>query len=412
MNILFLGGLYTHDDEKDIVKKSLNMPNFAADVHQWNIINGIDNINNIPINILNADFVGSYPYEYRDLYIRKKQWSHTEGASDYSIGFLNIFVIKHIIKIISMTIKSVEWVIKTHSSNPVLIIYSMHNPFLVAGAITKKIFKKVTVCLIVPDLPLFFISNAGRGAVYRLLKKIDCWVMDYLIKKFDCYVLLTKQMTEKLNVQNKPYVVVEGISNNKYKKYKLNDTDDNIITITYTGKIDIEFGIKSLLDAFLLIKDNNYRLVICGNGNGEKLVKEYTLKDSRIDWRGSIARSEALEIQSNSTVLVNPRSAKEEFTKYSFPSKTIEYMLSGRPVIMNKLEGIPEDYFEYINWFDGEDPESMAKTITRICSTNKRELDTMGNKARDFIIKYKNETMQAKKVMNMIYELHEENKKH
>lgn len=408
MNILFLGGLYTHDDEESIVKKSLNMPNFAANVHQWNIINGIDEINDIPTNILNADFVGSYPNEYKDIYIRKKHWSHKDGANDYSIGFLNIFIINHIIKIIAMTIKSIEWVIKTDNSNPVLIIYSMHNPFLFAGAITKMIFKKVTLCLIIPDLPTFFISNAGRGFIYRFFKKIDCWFMEHLIKKFDCFVLLTNQMKDKLKIQNKPYIVIEGIANEQHMRYK-NNAVSNAITITYTGKIDIEFGIKRLLDAFLLIKEDNYKLIICGNGNGDKIVKEYALKDSRIDWRGSLTRSEVLEIQANSTVLVNPRSAEEEFTKYSFPSKTIEYMLSGRPVIMNKLEGIPEEYYEYINWFDGEDPESMVKTIMRLCSYDKQNLDIIGEKARDFILECKNETIQAKKMINMIKKLIDEN---
>lgn len=409
MNILFLGGLYTHDDEDNIIKKSLNMPNFAANVHQWNIINGIDNINGRPIDILNADFVGSYPNEYKDIYIRKKKWSHKEGANDYSIGFLNIFLIKHIIKIISMTINSIKWVIKEDNRKPILIIYSMHNPFLFAGYITKMIFKKVTLCLIVPDLPTFFINNAGRGVIYRFFKKIDCCFMDFLINKYDCFVLLTKQMKDKLNIQNKPYVVIEGIASEQNMSYKNNETNSNDITITYTGKTDIEFGIKELLDAFQLINEDNYKLIICGNGNGDKIVKEYSLRDNRIDWRGSLTRSEVLKIQANSTILVNPRSAVEEFTKYSFPSKTIEYMLSGRPVIMNKLEGIPEEYNEYLNWFDSEDPESMAKSIIRLCNHDKQKLDIMGERAKDFILDNKNETVQAKKMLKMINKLINEN---
>ena len=38
---------------------------------------------------------------------------------------------------------------------------------------------------------------------------------------------------------------------------------------------------------------------------------------------------------------VNPRQNNEEFTKYSFPSKTMEYLASGVPVVAYKLDGIP-----------------------------------------------------------------------
>ena len=45
---------------------------------------------------------------------------------------------------------------------------------------------------------------------------------------------------------------------------------------------------------------------------------------------------------------MNPRSADAEYTKYSFPSKTIEYLATGVPVVMNRLPGIPEEYEYFV----------------------------------------------------------------
>ena len=63
----------------------------------------------------------------------------------------------------------------------------------------------------------------------------------------------------------------------------------------------------------------------------------------RIEFLGMLPRTDVLELQSKATILVNPRQPVGDFTKYSFPSKTIEYMASGTPLLMYKLPGIPEE---------------------------------------------------------------------
>lgn len=44
-----------------------------------------------------------------------------------------------------------------------------------------------------------------------------------------------------------------------------------------------------------------------------------------------VPNSGVLKAQSESEILVNPRNDNNEFTKYSFPSKVIEYLGSGTP---------------------------------------------------------------------------------
>lgn len=47
-------------------------------------------------------------------------------------------------------------------------------------------------------------------------------------------------------------------------------------------------------------------------------------------------------ISKNADVLVNPRQNDDEYTKYSFPSKNIEYLMTGNAVMAYMLDGIPE----------------------------------------------------------------------
>src|SRR5690606_28854588 len=97
-------------------------------------------------------------------------------------------------------------------------------------------------------------------------------------------------------------------------------------TILYTGTLAKRYGIVHLLEAFALIKDQDYRLWICGDGDARDEVNEKVRMDPRITYFSQISRERVLKFQKKATVLVNPRKSEGEFTKYSFPSKTMEYL--------------------------------------------------------------------------------------
>jgi glycosyltransferase involved in cell wall biosynthesis len=105
------------------------------------------------------------------------------------------------------------------------------------------------------------------------------------------------------------------------------------------------------------------------------------------------------------TLLVNPRSTKEEFTKYSFPSKTIEYMLSGTPVLTTRLQGIPEEYFKYVFSAEDNDVSLLTDAINNALSHTDAELAQMGLGAREYIVKNKNSVAQAKRILEFIKEV-------
>ena len=69
----------------------------------------------------------------------------------------------------------------------------------------------------------------------------------------------------------------------------------------------------------------------------KKQLYDYTQQDKRIHFGGVIPLSEVIEKEIQATILINPRPVDQEFTKYSFPSKIMEYMSSGTPVLTTKL---------------------------------------------------------------------------
>ena len=117
---------------------------------------------------------------------------------------------------------------------------------------------------------------------------------------------------------------------------------------------------------------------------------------------GYVPKKTINELQQKATILVNPRQNNDEFTKYSFPSKTMEYMLSGKPVVMYKLDGIPDEYDNYLTYVNGNDATSFADTMTKICDLTDTEREKIGNAAREYVKEKKNSVAQTKKIIDLM----------
>ena len=81
---------------------------------------------------------------------------------------------------------------------------------------------------------------------------------------------------------------------------------------------------------------------------------------------GCVTPDKVVEYEKRALLLVNPRPTNETFSKFSFPSKTMEYLLSGTAVVSTKLPGIPEEYFDYMFSFDSDDRDSIFDKLNEL----------------------------------------------
>ena len=132
------------------------------------------------------------------------------------------------------------------------------------------------------------------------------------------------------------------------------------------------------------------------------MITEAAEKDPRIIYKGMLPREEVLFLQQQSTVLINPRKPNGGITKYSFPSKTVEYLSSGTPMIGYKLEGIPEEYFNYYYTIDSLSEEDLVHTLDAVLSLPQDELDKKAHSAYKFIMENKTAEKQVKKIIDFI----------
>jgi glycosyltransferase involved in cell wall biosynthesis len=288
---------------------------------------------------------------------------------------------------------------KANNSPKTLLVYTASLQFMKAVHDIKKHYPNLTVCVIVADLPDMAGLSSKHGFFSKLIKKITASSYK-MIDPVDGFVLLTKHMADYMKIKQ-PYCVMEGISTQKGEYQKIMAESDDIKRILYSGTLHKCFGVLNLVNAFKLIQDENYRLILCGIGDAESEIQAATVEDKRICYLGQISRSEVLRLQTQSTVVVNPRQNIEKFTKYSFPSKNLEYLSSGVPLVAYKLDGIPDEYDKYIFYVENNSIEALRNKLIEVCS--KSEIDrNIYSKAVRLFVEEKNEINQTKKIVELL----------
>lgn len=396
MNILLLCGLFPPEIQKRILEDSIGVVQNAANVLQFAIARGLYSYSK-QLKIVSLPYIGNYPKYYRRPYFRGRAFSYKYGSNDICLSFNTIPFLTLIERYFKAWKKIDEWSSKQDEESW-LIIYAMYYPFIKAAIDNKKKHCKLKVCLVIPDLPLYMSEN--RNILYRLFKKIEMNFINKMICKIDAFVVFSDYMIDALNIIQKPCVRIEGIYCETDSSEVIRNDDENIIL--YAGTVDYRYGIGFLLESFMNIKSNAYRLLICGEGNARKLIEEYTLRDKRITYLGQLSREKTILLQKKATILINPRKPEHDYTKYSFPSKILEYLASGTPTIMYRLMGIPEEYFKYVFIPKDETIESLSELIVDISKMDKKFLEEHGKKSREFVLEEKNATKQCEKIYSLL----------
>ena len=320
---------------------------------------------------------------------------HPQYKDTMMVGTIAIPFVKLLYKYVRVK-KYLKQYLQKDEEN-IVIIYGPHSPFM------KPIYDlrnkyRIKTCLIIPDLPEFMSSSTNK--VFRFLKSIDAKFIAKTNSAMDCFAPLAPLMRERYSFDGKPWVQVEGVYDNTVQYPDAEKSKCK--SILYTGKIDARYGIVDLMDAFQLIEDPNYELWIRGGGSDLYKVQECAEVDKRIKIFPQMAKEDLVKLQKSATLLVNPLKPTELFTKYFFPSKTLEYMGSGTPTLMYKLPCLDNEYDNYLYYFNGDSIESMKNRIVEICEKSSSELYKFGKKAKVFVNDNKNGKVQAKKIVDLL----------
>jgi glycosyltransferase involved in cell wall biosynthesis len=331
---------------------------------------------------------------------KKRFWrlpSELVGNIKYNyIPTINLPVVKNMLVFIGAFFKAISWALRGGRKDKVVICDVLNVSISAAALLACKLTGTKAIA-IVTDLPNLMVGCARDTGLRRGLHNK---LTSMLMSNYDGYILLTEQMNQVVNIHSKPYLIMEGLVDiNMAAADNLFEDKFPEKIVIYAGGIYEKYGVKKLVDAFMLLQGDDLRLHVYGPGEMAKDMPDYMKADKRIIYYGIVPNKEVVRKLSEATLLINPRSSVEELAKYSFPSKNMEYMVSGTPLLTTPLPGMPQEYYPFVYVFNDETVEGFQQTLKVLLATPKEELHEFGQRAKEFVLRYKNNRVQAERIL-------------
>lgn len=369
------------------------------------LIEGISKVPDIEVVALSSLPVSGSNCDILEFHFEKERVS--ESLSYWYLPFRNSRLLRFWDILKNSRRYTRQWLKDTEGKRRIVIADAL-DFFSTVGIIYMLRRFGVSSVALVTDLPYLTTSMKQRkeGRVKHFLLDFIQKCNHRIIKQYDAYITLTKSIFEKIEETQKPVLIVEGSVDSLQGYLKKDSYCSGSRVVVYAGGMYEKYGVKLLVDAFSGLRDIDAELHLYGDGSFVPQIEKLAMTSKLpIIYKGVVSLDDIVKVEGEATLLVNPRPTTEEFSKYSFPSKTLEYMLSGTPLLTTRLPGIPDEYFSYCYSFEEESVIGFRSTLDTILRKPYSELLDMGRSAFDFVSTKKNNIVQGEKIVSFLREI-------
>lgn len=156
-------------------------------------------------------------------------------------------------------------------------------------------------------------------------------------------------------------------------------------TILYAGARSRAGGVDRLIAAMALLRTPDVQLVMTGQGKGYDLtIKRVTAESDQITDLGMVTEGELERLALSADVLVNPRPIGSDDSCMNFPSKVLDYMSYGRPIVSTRAPGLGPAFDDLLVFSEGDEPWQLAKAIDRVLAWSPAERTHFAERCRSF----------------------------
>lgn len=400
MKILYFGTVCDIKNYNNLMSKCRVRPSVATIVFETALLDGFKK-NGVQMEIYSFPMIPTFPQSSL-LHFGNNTEKLDCGYECKWLNTVNVSVLKQLSRRLSARKAIKRWIAENRDEG-IIFTYSIP-PFMVQDIIKLSKENCVKVFAIIPDLLRDMYINENAESLLTKLKNKYLSPALKLQGEYDGYIYLTEDM-KSVVAPDKPYMVMEGIAEISGITHEADIKKASPRSIMYAGMLHEKYGIINLMDAFEKLNASDVELWLFGNGTAVDEIKCRAAVNPKIKYFGTVNREEILEYEKKASLLVNPRDTDEDFTRYSFPSKTIEYMLSGTPLMTTKLQGIPDEYFDYVFSAEDNSVDCLANALKKALAHSSDELNQIGLRAQKFIIENKNSKNQVKRIVEFFEEV-------
>lgn len=319
------------------------------------------------------------------------------------VPVINILFLKQITVFFSFLLSLLFWSLKNMGKNRNILVYADFIEYTIPTILVGHLFHCNTV-LFLTELPGYEHYYKERKDIKSKLIIFSERIKQRIYRLFDGYIFVSEPLQKYVNRKNKPCTVIEGFADNACFEIFPKVYKEERFTIMYAGSIGSAYNIETLLDGFHTLS-GDYQLWIYGSGTNEEYVKKLAQEDKRIIYHGRVPHEEVLYAEKRAHVLLHTKTDADEYSRFAFSSKIIEYMSSGTPVLTTIVGGIPKEYYRYTYVISNATAEGIATSLKELANKKAEELEQMGEKAVEFVMNKKSYSIQGTKIIKLFREI-------
>ena len=187
----------------------------------------------------------------------------------------------------------------------------------------------------------------------------------------DGFIFPTELLSEKVNTEKKPEVIIYGTYHIEKELPKL--FSDGKIHCVYAGTLDPRKGGAAAVEAALFL-NGDYHIHILGFGNEKEKAEMLNIIDdiskkteAKITYDGLLSGDEFTSFIQSCDIGFSTQSPDAAFNSTSFPSKILTYMVNGLRVVSIRIPAIEKSAVgKFMYYYDEQTPENIAKAIKSI----------------------------------------------
>ncbi|MEU4470482.1 glycosyltransferase [Micromonospora sp. NPDC023888] len=394
--VTLLGFTVPDDLLAEIIARDTHLPT-QTHTFAWGLVRSL-RAADCPVHLLSAAPVSTWPGN-RQIRFRAGRFRQ-DDVDGHLLAFVNLLGLKHVTRFLAAW-RTGSRALREREAD-VLLVHGVHSPFLWFGVLRARRCG-VRVVPVLTDPPGVMLPTDGR--LVRLLRGLDVALVRAALARCCGVIALTAALAEDF-APGRPRLVLEGIScaDPAGPPVPPGATRD----IVYAGGLSRAYGVDRLVEAFRGLPGDDLRLCVYGRGELAGWLRDQATVDRRILPPALLPRQELLPRLARATVLVNPRPVDQDFVRWSFPSKIIEYLAAGVPVVSTRLPGIPAEYAPWLSFAEPDTAAGLRTAVSRVLELPAEQARALGAGGARFVRETRDPATQGRRLSDFLAGLPEQ----
>lgn len=395
MHVAFLGFCQTDADFDAILARDRAMP-VQTQKFGWSVVSAIESAGG-QVSILAAAPASDWPGN-RAVFSGGSRAARLPSGMERRhdlLGFVNVLGLKHVTRYFS-AVRGLKRIVDDGTVSAIMV-HGVHSPFLHAAVRVGRA-AGIPVITILTDAPAD--PEASGHPVVRWLRRVDHRLISRALRHMDGVIALTPGLAQTY-APGLPALLLVGIAPTMAPAGE--GQSGGPLRVIYAGGLTPEYGIDLLVEA-VTKSTGDWVLEVFGRGQLQDTIARQAAEDDRIDYGGVLTPAQLPAAYARADLLVNPRPPDQELVSYSFPSKLLEYMATGTPVLSTHLPTIPADFDAHLIYAEAE-PASLASAVDEFLARSPEARRAFGRSCRRFIVEHYGPDAQGARMLDFVSSL-------